>query len=53
MWKNILLDMCTQPRFRAQSDQSTHFQYEETASLVIQNVPSDDSDQTAQMRRLF
>ena len=50
--------MCAQRRLRsacasAQSDQSSLSAWRNFASLAIQNPPSEDSDQTAQMRRLI
>ena len=50
--------MCAQRRLKsactsAQSDRSRLCPQEETASLAIQNAPSEDSDQTSRMRRLI
>ena len=46
--------MCCQWRLKSvQSTQSLCCLLEETASLAIQNVPNEVSDQTAQMRRLI
>ena len=50
--------MCVQRRLKlactyAQSDQGLRCPHEDTAYLVIQNAPSEDSDQTARMRSLM
>ena len=56
-WKKYLL-MCIQCRLKSactsvQSDQSLLPMWRNIASLAIQNAPSEDSDQTAQMCRLL
>ena len=56
---NVLSNMCAQLKLKsacasAQSDQSLCCPHEKKiASSTIQNAPSDDSDQTARMRRLI
>ena len=56
-WENVPSKTWAQRRLNsicesAQSDQSLCYLHEETAFLAIQNAPSEDSDQTARMRRL-
>ena len=58
MWENVRSDMCAQRRLKsacafAQSDQSSLSAWRNFASLAIQNASSEDSDQTARMRRLI
>ena len=52
--KNCILGYpkCTKWRFWSDRTNSIHCPQKETAFLAIQNVPSKDSDQTAQMRKL-
>ena len=50
--ENVPSPMCTQERLKSacvstQTDQSPMSAWRNFASLAIQNVPSDDSDQTA------
>ena len=56
--EKMYLLICAQRRLNsvcasAQSHHNLRCPHEETIALVIQNAPSEDSDQTARMRRLI
>ena len=57
-WENVLSDICAQRRLKsacasAHSDQSLRCPHKETLHPWLFNAPSEDSDQTARMRRLI